>query len=60
MARSGGHDSHAVVGGGLVFVAGQLPIAPDVRRPNNASVERRQVAMSDDYFSNAVRERPTC
>lgn len=29
LARPGGHYSHAVVGGGLVFVAGQLPIAPD-------------------------------
>lgn len=27
-----GHYSHAAVGGGLVFIAGQLPIAPDGRR----------------------------
>lgn len=27
-----GHYSHAAVGAGLVFVAGQLPIAPDGRR----------------------------
>src|SRR5262245_25037831 len=32
MAAPGGHYSHAVVGGGLVFVAGQLPIAPDGTR----------------------------
>ncbi|MBL8287072.1 MAG: RidA family protein [Rubrivivax sp.] len=28
----GGHYSHAAVGAGLVFVAGQLPVAPDGRR----------------------------
>ena len=39
MAHPGGHYSHAVVGGGLVFVAGQLPIAPDGSRLNEASFE---------------------
>jgi reactive intermediate/imine deaminase len=29
MAAPGGHYSHAVAGGGFVFVSGQLPIAPD-------------------------------
>ena len=29
MAPPGGHYTHAVVGAGLVFVSGQLPIAPD-------------------------------
>ena len=29
MATPGGHYSHAVAAGGLVFVSGQLPIAPD-------------------------------
>ena len=29
MAAPGGHYSHAVAAGGLVFVSGQLPIAPD-------------------------------
>ncbi len=28
-AAPGGHYSHVVVAGGFVFVAGQLPIAPD-------------------------------
>lgn len=32
----GGHYSHAVIAGGLVFVAGQLPIAPDGTRLNAA------------------------
>ena len=36
MASPGGHYSHAVVGAGLVFVSGQLPIAPDGGRLNQA------------------------
>ena len=36
MASPGGHDSPAVGGAGLVFVAGQLPIAPDGSRLNQA------------------------
>jgi reactive intermediate/imine deaminase len=28
LARPGGHYSHAAVGAGLVFIAGQLPITP--------------------------------
>jgi enamine deaminase RidA (YjgF/YER057c/UK114 family) len=28
LARPGGHYSHAAVGGGVVFIAGQLPITP--------------------------------
>ena len=36
MARPGGHDSSAVGDAGLVFVAGQLPIAPDGSRLNQA------------------------
>jgi reactive intermediate/imine deaminase len=39
MAKPGGHYSHAVVGGGLVFVAGQLPIAADGTKLNDASFE---------------------
>ncbi|RAI37074.1 RidA family protein, partial [Rhodoplanes elegans] len=31
MAKPGGHYAHAVRAGGFVFVAGQLPIAPDGR-----------------------------
>lgn len=38
-ARPGGHYSHAVVAGGLVFVSGQLPIAPDGSKLNEASFE---------------------
>lgn len=32
LAPPGGHYSHVAVAGGLVFVAGQLPIAPDGRK----------------------------
>lgn len=41
MARPGGHYSHAVVGGGLVFVAGQLPIAPDGTKLSDAPFEQQ-------------------
>lgn len=41
MARPGGHYSHAVVGGGLVFVAGQLPIAPDGTKLADAPFEQQ-------------------
>lgn len=39
LARPGGHYSHAVSAGGFVFVAGQLPIAPDGSRLNEAPFE---------------------
>lgn len=39
MAQPGGHYSHAVVAGGLVFVAGQLPIAPDGTKLSDAGFE---------------------
>jgi len=45
MAAPGGHYSHAVSGGGLVFVSGQLPIAPDGTKLNEApfAEQARQV-----------------
>ena len=45
LAAPGGHYSHALVAGGLVFVSGQLPIAPNGDRLNTASfdVQARQV-----------------
>lgn len=45
MAAPGGHYSHAVAGAGLVFVSGQLPIAPDGTKLNNApfAEQARQV-----------------
>lgn len=45
LARPGGHYSHAAVGGGLVFIAGQLPITPEGERLVNAAFEA-QVAQT--------------
>lgn len=39
LARPGGHYSHAVVAGGFVFVAGQLPIAADGSKLTGAPFE---------------------
>ncbi|MDP1533944.1 MAG: RidA family protein [Rubrivivax sp.] len=39
IAAPGGHYTHAVRGGGLVFVSGQLPIAPDGTRLVDATFE---------------------
>ncbi len=39
LAAPGGHYSHAVVVGGLVFVSGQLPIAPSGEKLNQASFD---------------------
>jgi 2-iminobutanoate/2-iminopropanoate deaminase len=36
LAAPGGHYSHAVVAGGLVFVSGQLPLTPPGDRLNQA------------------------
>jgi 2-iminobutanoate/2-iminopropanoate deaminase len=45
MATPGGHYSHAVTGGGFVFVSGQLPIAADGSKLNEApfAAQARQV-----------------
>jgi reactive intermediate/imine deaminase len=53
MAAPGGHYSHAVTGGGLVFVSGQLPIAPDGTKLNEAPFagQARQVL---DNVANAL------
>jgi reactive intermediate/imine deaminase len=39
LAAPGGHYSHAVRAGGLVFVSGQLPIAPDGTRLSDRDFE---------------------
>jgi len=53
MAPPGGHYSHAIAAGGFVFVSGQLPIAPDGRKLNEAPFEEqaRQVL---DNVANAL------
>lgn len=45
MAPAGGHYSHAVRSGDLVFLSGQLPISPDGRRltDKNFEAQARQV-----------------
>jgi enamine deaminase RidA (YjgF/YER057c/UK114 family) len=45
LAKPGGHYSHAAVGGGLVFIAGQLPITPAGERLIDAGFEE-QVAQT--------------
>lgn len=39
LAQPGGHYSHALCAGGFVFVAGQLPVAPDGRKLNGEPFE---------------------
>jgi reactive intermediate/imine deaminase len=41
LAPPGGHYSHGTVANGLVFVSGQLPIAPDGRRLVDESFEQQ-------------------
>ncbi|MBT2336858.1 RidA family protein [Variovorax paradoxus] len=41
LAAPGGHYSHATVANGLVFVSGQLPIAPDGTRLAQASFDQQ-------------------
>jgi reactive intermediate/imine deaminase len=48
MAAPGGHYSHAVVAGGLVFVSGQLPIRPDGGKLNDASFEEQARQVLDN------------
>lgn len=45
LARPGGHYSHATVGGGLVFIAGQLPITPEGVRLVDAAFEAQAAQM---------------
>jgi 2-iminobutanoate/2-iminopropanoate deaminase len=48
MAAPGGHYSHAVVAGGFVFVSGQLPIAPDGKKLNEAPFEEQARQVLDN------------
>jgi reactive intermediate/imine deaminase len=48
MAAPGGHYSHAAAAGGLVFVSGQLPIAPDGRKLNEAPFEEQARQVLDN------------
>jgi len=48
MAAPGGHYSHAVTANGFVFVAGQLPIAPDGTKLAEASFEQQAQQVLDN------------
>lgn len=48
MAAPGGHYSHAVRAGGMVFVSGQLPIAPDGAKLTNEPFERQAQQVLDN------------
>lgn len=48
MAAPGGHYSHSVVSNGFVFVSGQLPIAPDGTRLNDAPFEQQARQVLDN------------
>jgi len=48
MAAPGGHYSHAVSAGGLVFVSGQLPITPDGSKLAEASFEQQAQQVLDN------------
>ncbi len=41
LPKPGGHYSHVVVHGGVAYVSGQLPIAPDGPLPPGAAFERQ-------------------
>jgi 2-iminobutanoate/2-iminopropanoate deaminase len=48
MAAPGGHYSHAVTANGFVFVSGQLPIAPDGGKLNEAPFEAQARQVLDN------------
>jgi reactive intermediate/imine deaminase len=48
MAQPGGHYSHAVGAGGFVFVSGQLPIAPDGTKLDDAPFDRQARQVLDN------------
>ncbi|PNG52938.1 MULTISPECIES: RidA family protein [unclassified Variovorax] len=43
LAKPGGHYSHAALGGGMVFIAGQLPITPGGERLIDADFDEQVV-----------------
>lgn len=54
MAAPGGHYSHAVAAHGFVFVSGQLPIAPDGTRLNEAPFEEQARQVLDNVAAALV------
>jgi 2-iminobutanoate/2-iminopropanoate deaminase len=55
MAAPGGHYSHAVSANGFVYVSGQLPIAPDGTKLNEAPFEQQARQVLDNVAA-ALRE----
>jgi 2-iminobutanoate/2-iminopropanoate deaminase len=51
MAAPGGHYSHAVTANGFVFVSGQLPIAQDGAKLNDATFEQQAQQTLDNIAS---------
>src|SRR3979409_948525 len=48
MVAPGGHYSHSIVAGGFIFISGQLPIAPDGSKLNEASFEQQAQQVLDN------------
>jgi 2-iminobutanoate/2-iminopropanoate deaminase len=48
MAQPGGHYTHAVTANGFVFIAGQLPIAPDGKKLVDATFEHQAQQVLDN------------
>jgi 2-iminobutanoate/2-iminopropanoate deaminase len=48
MAAPGGHYSHAISAGGFIFISGQLPIAPDGTKLNEAPFEQQAQQVLDN------------
>jgi 2-iminobutanoate/2-iminopropanoate deaminase len=48
MAAPGGHYSHVVCANGFVFISGQLPIAPDGSKLNEATFEQQARQVLDN------------
>jgi len=48
MAAPGGHYSHAVIANGMVYVSGQLPVAPDGSRLDQAPFETQARQVLDN------------
>ena len=55
MAPPGGHYSHAVTANGFVFVSGELPIAPDGTKLNEAPFEQQAQQVLDNVAHGAER-----
>ena len=51
MAQPGGHYTHAVTANGFVFIAGQLPIAPDGAKLAEAPFEQQAQQVLDNVAS---------